>query len=109
MRRTALGVGCLLLVVAAATVSPAFAQPTASSPTDVAADFNRDGFADLAIGVPGEAIGGAQNEIAGAVNVLYGAGEWAERHRWAALLPGRGHGGVPRSVRVGAGGRGLQR
>ena len=74
MRRTALVVGCCLLVAAVATVSPAFAQPTASSPSDVAADFNRDGFADLAIGVPGEAIGGAQNEIAGAVNVLYGAG-----------------------------------
>jgi hypothetical protein len=74
MRRTALVVGCLLLAVAAATVSPAVAQPTASSPTDVAGDFNRDGFADLAVGVPGEGIGGAQNEIAGAVNVLYGAG-----------------------------------
>jgi hypothetical protein len=34
----------------------------------VAADFNHDGFADLAVGVPGE------NDIAGAVNVLYGAG-----------------------------------
>jgi hypothetical protein len=34
----------------------------------VAADFNHDGVADLAIGVPGE------NDIAGAVNVLYGAG-----------------------------------
>ena len=32
------------------------------------ADFNNDGFADLAIGVPGE------NESAGAVNVLYGTG-----------------------------------
>jgi hypothetical protein len=68
MRRTALVVGCCLLVVAAAMVSPASAQPTASSPSDVAADFNHDGFADLAVGVPGE------NDIAGAVNVLYGAG-----------------------------------
>jgi FG-GAP repeat len=67
MRRTALVVG-LFLVVAAVTGSPAVAQPTASSPSDVAADFNHDGFADLAVGVPGE------NDIAGAVNVLYGAG-----------------------------------
>jgi hypothetical protein len=33
----------------------------------VAADFNNDGFADLAVGAPGE------NDIAGVVNVLYGA------------------------------------
>ena len=33
-------------------------------------DFDRDGFADLAIGVPGERVGGVGR--AGAVNVLYG-------------------------------------
>src|SRR5262245_10507992 len=32
----------------------------------VVADFNHDGFADLAVGVPGE------NNSAGAVNVIYG-------------------------------------
>src|SRR5512133_3297440 len=68
MRRTALIVSLLLLVAAATTVSPVMAQPTASSPSDGAADFNHDGFADLAVGVPGE------NLRAGAVNVLYGAG-----------------------------------
>ena len=73
MHRTALAIG-LLLFVAAATVSPAVAQPTAASPSDVAADFDNDGVADLAIGVPGETVGAPQNEIAGAVNVLYGAG-----------------------------------
>jgi hypothetical protein len=73
MRRTALVVGVFLLV-AAATVRPAVAQPTAANPSDVAADFNNDGVADLAIGVPGETVGGPENEIAGAVNVLYGAG-----------------------------------
>jgi hypothetical protein len=67
MRRTALAIG-LLLVAAMATASPALAQPTTSAPADVAADFNHDGVADLAIGVPGE------NGVAGAVNVLYGAG-----------------------------------
>ena len=35
-----------------------------------AADFNADGFTDLAIGVPGKDIGGKNN--AGAVDVLYG-------------------------------------
>jgi FG-GAP repeat len=34
-------------------------------------DFDNDGFADLAVGVPGEALGSIQG--AGAVNVLYGA------------------------------------
>jgi hypothetical protein len=36
-----------------------------------AGDFNNDGFADLAVGVPFEAIGATRG--AGAVNVLYGA------------------------------------
>jgi FG-GAP repeat len=36
-----------------------------------AADFNNDGFGDLAVGVPFEAIGATRG--AGAVNVLYGA------------------------------------
>ena len=35
------------------------------------ADFNGDGFDDLAIGVPWEDVGGVEN--AGAVNVLYGS------------------------------------
>ena len=33
-------------------------------------DFNGDGFADLAIGVPGDVVGG--KDEAGAVNVIYG-------------------------------------
>jgi disulfide bond formation protein DsbB len=37
----------------------------------VEGDFNGDGFADLAIGVPGEDVGSAAD--AGAVNVLYGS------------------------------------
>ena len=35
-----------------------------------AGDFNNDGFADLAVGAPGEDVGGVIG--AGAVNVLYG-------------------------------------
>jgi FG-GAP repeat len=60
MRRTALVVLLFLLV---AMVSPALAE---GNPSDVAADFNNDGYTDLAVGVPGE------NNAAGAVNVLYG-------------------------------------
>jgi disulfide bond formation protein DsbB len=37
----------------------------------VQADFNADGFADLAVGVPGEDVGSVSN--AGGVSVLYGA------------------------------------
>jgi FG-GAP repeat len=61
MRRLILVVLVLLL---AAMTSPVLAQE--SRPGDVAADFNNDGFADLAIGVPGE------GPVGGAVNVLYG-------------------------------------
>jgi hypothetical protein len=52
-----------LLILLAAMVSPALAHGS-----DVAADVNNDGFADLVVGVPGE------NGAAGAVNVLYGTG-----------------------------------
>jgi FG-GAP repeat len=44
-----------------------------------ASDFDHDGFADLAVGVPGESVGTDQG--AGAVNVLYGS---------ASLLTGTG-------------------
>lgn len=43
--------------------------PVGFTPPD--ADFNGDGYADLAVGVPGEGVAGNSN--AGAVNVLYGA------------------------------------
>ncbi len=38
-------------------------------------DFNNDGFDDLAIGAPGEAIGGDDQSYAGAVNILYGSSD----------------------------------
>src|SRR5438552_1841156 len=52
----------------AAAASPAARQGKAAS---VSTDFNGDGFADLAIGVPGESIGAVAG--AGAVNVIYGS------------------------------------
>jgi hypothetical protein len=47
-----------------------YAQPAAGS---LQADFNHDGFVDLAVGVPGEDIGAIQG--AGAVNVVYGSSD----------------------------------
>jgi hypothetical protein len=47
------------------------AAGTAQASTKVKADFNGDGFEDLAIGVPGETINGRTN--AGAVKVIYGS------------------------------------
>jgi len=47
------------------------AIPAAAAVASVEADFNNDGFADLAVGVPREGVGAA--ELAGAVNVLYGS------------------------------------
>jgi hypothetical protein len=68
MRRTALVV-VVGLLMATAVISPAGTRPAAADlPSDVAAGFNNDGVADLAVGVLGE------NDVAGAVNVLYGAG-----------------------------------
>jgi FG-GAP repeat len=67
MRRTVLAVLLLLLAGAVGTAYSPLTQPAqaAAGPSDVGADFNHDGFADLALGVPGE-------NGAGAVNVLYG-------------------------------------
>jgi hypothetical protein len=60
---------CLVLVTAVAVAGPALGQGPSTAAldgSDVGADFNHDGFIDLAVGVPGE------NGFAGAVNVLYG-------------------------------------
>lgn len=53
----------------ASTIPCAPAQPSAgwSAPSGVRADFNGDGFGDLAVGAPGE------NDSAGHVHVLYGS------------------------------------
>jgi hypothetical protein len=74
-RRTARLLALLLLLLAAVTVpaAGAAAQPggtaaAAASAASAGADFDNDGFADLAVGVPGENGGG------GAVNVLFGTG-----------------------------------
>ena len=58
-----------MLVAAACPVIAAVAQPSPTERVD-RVDFNGDGFDDLAIGIPGEGIGGAA--LAGAVNILYG-------------------------------------
>jgi hypothetical protein len=69
MRRTLLALLVSLVLVTAAGVGPALghgASTAALDGSDVGADFNHDGFVDLAVGVPGE------NGFAGAVNILYG-------------------------------------
>ncbi|HZB58589.1 MAG TPA: FG-GAP repeat protein, partial [Actinomycetota bacterium] len=71
MRRTTLLALLLLLATALAVpATGAVAQPgqAASAAASAGADFDNDGFADLAVGVPGE------NDFAGAVSVLYGSG-----------------------------------
>jgi uncharacterized repeat protein (TIGR01451 family) len=92
------------LVIDQATVSAADSDPNlenntamqsttvvlpSSGSSNVSADFDGDGFQDLAIGVPGERVGSIEN--AGAVNVLYGskAGITAEKNQlWSQDSPG---------------------
>jgi len=86
MRRTALVVLLFLVTATAGTAGPAVAKSgssVAQSASDVGADFNNDGLADLAVGVPGE------NGSAGAVNVLYGAGGGLSGAGRSAVHPGR--------------------
>jgi hypothetical protein len=65
------------VVIAGFWVIPAGSAHAAADPSPLAtsgsalADFNHDGFADLAIGVPSEDVGTVAD--AGAVNVLYGS------------------------------------
>src|SRR6266540_5932150 len=95
MRRMA---GALVLTLAATAWSavPGLAQAvqTASSVTaaSVRADFDNDGFADLAVGVSAEDVGAIGD--AGAVNVLYGGGRRAHQLRQPAVHPGQ-----PRAAR----------
>jgi hypothetical protein len=72
MRRS-LGVALVALVALAAVAWPAAAAAADPARTGqrAAGDFNGDGFADLAVGAPGEDVGAAGD--AGAVNVLYGS------------------------------------
>jgi hypothetical protein len=78
MRRT-VPVVAVVLVVVLAVAWPAWstsgrvafwAQPV-SEVSVQQVDFNGDGFDDLAVGVPGEEVGGAAG--AGGVNILYGS------------------------------------
>ncbi len=56
------------------TLSPQTGGPNQSFGTAIAsADFNHDGFADLAVGLPGQAVGG--KTFAGQVVVLFGSAE----------------------------------
>jgi hypothetical protein len=62
-------VSCLVLISSGGSL--AGGQVAATAGSRVGADFNGDGFADLAIGVPGEDVGAIAD--AGAVNVIYGS------------------------------------
>lgn len=62
------------LVVVSSMALPATVPARSSAPqgaTTVGSDFNGDGYADLAIGAPGEDVGALDR--VGAVNVLYGS------------------------------------
>jgi hypothetical protein len=89
MRRTVkVMVAALATLVAAAW--PAAAQPErAPANQEAQVDFNGDAFADLAVGAPGEGVGGAAG--AGALNVLYGSATGLEP---SADIFTQGSGGV---------------
>lgn len=64
------GIGGLLAAALAAALVPGAVQ-AAPPGSALPFDFNGDGCTDLAVGVPGEAIG--KRALAGAVNVIYGS------------------------------------
>jgi hypothetical protein len=76
MRRTVVVV-LVALVTLMAAAWPASGQPEqARAEKEARVDFNGDNFADLAVGAPGEGVGGAAG--AGALNVLYGSASGLE-------------------------------
>ena len=68
----------LTVVLATSTAAAVMAGPAVAQRTDARCDINGDGYADVAVGVPGEDIAGAR--AAGAVHVFYG-------HRDGQLRP----------------------
>ena len=88
---------CWPVVVHAAPSQPERRSATSPSPTaaagavSVEADFDNDGFADLAIGVPREGVGAA--ELAGAVTILEGSANGLTGAGSQLLV--QGSGGVP--------------
>ena len=67
------------------------APAAAAAAVSVEADFDNDGFADLAVGVPREGVGSA--DLAGAVNVLAGSATGLSGVGGQQLV--QGNGGVP--------------
>ena len=89
MRRTVVVV-LVALATLVASAWPAWAQPgPARAGQEAQVDFNGDNFADLAVGAPGEGVGGAAG--AGALNVLYGSATGLEP---SAEVFTQGSGGV---------------
>jgi hypothetical protein len=80
-------VAALMLAIA---VPPSAATPAAAAGRPaIPSDFDGDGYADLAIGVPGEDVQGV--EQAGSVNVLYGGAHGITARgdqRWSQASPG---------------------
>jgi hypothetical protein len=68
-RRGLAAVVFAVLIVATAGAMPAVAGPPASA--GLGSDFNADGWPDLAIGIPGDRVGGLAN--AGSVLIMYGS------------------------------------
>jgi hypothetical protein len=59
------------LLIAATLLVLAVPLPAAAAPSGIPSDFNGDGYADQAIGAPGEGVAG--HAAAGSVTILYGS------------------------------------
>ena len=100
MRRltTPLGQGVTIAGLLLGLLGPAASPARAVVQPAERSDFNGDGFADLAIGVPTENVGSKDN--AGAINVLYGSTTGlgaADNQAWNQDSPrilGKAHGSV---------------
>ncbi|MFC8129731.1 FG-GAP repeat protein [Streptomyces sp. NPDC057302] len=94
---TALCAATVLGVAGLTAGSASAAQP--SQPAQPTADYNGDGYADLAVGVPGATVGGKAK--AGYVNVVWGGTSGLGKH--GSTTVSQATAGVPGTVEAGDG------
>ncbi|MEU5000151.1 FG-GAP-like repeat-containing protein [Streptomyces sp. NPDC021622] len=93
-RNKILAAGALCAATALGVAGLTAGGASAAEPSKLRADYNGDGYVDLAVGVPGATVGGKAK--AGYVNVVWGGASGLGKH--GSTNVGQGTAGVPGTV-----------